>query len=341
MSVADPVKVIVVEDDPRQRQLLEILLRTEGYAVTSAPDGEKGVALVHQVLPELVITDVMMPNVSGFELCRRLRADSLTEAIPIIFLTARKSSKDFDTGFQLGADDYLAKPYQPPDLLARIRTVLQRSRSGGGRNGTAQAAARLHPAHESGRSRTRVMLSGQLSTASVTDVLQTLGGNHLTGKLEIHATEPGVLELSDGRLIRAEVTTPRRTIHGAKAWFRLADCTEGSFELWGLDPDPDGAAEPIFTQTLQSLLMDSAFHRDELRRLRAMFPAEGLTMLRRGELPRGALPIEKQLWHTIGTPLELDALIDELDHPDLEVLKSIIKLMQAKVIGGKPTAVRG
>jgi len=120
--------ILVVDDDPFITRLLEIELRAAGYDVRVANGGEQALELVHERCPELVLADVMMPNMDGFELTRRLRQDSRTATVSVILLTARSLSADKLEGFSVGADDYIVKPFDTPELLARIRGALRRSR---------------------------------------------------------------------------------------------------------------------------------------------------------------------------------------------------------------------
>jgi diguanylate cyclase (GGDEF)-like protein len=120
-------RLLVVDDDPFIARLLEIELNAAGYAVRVANDGQQALEMVAQEIPDLVITDVMMPHVDGFELTRQLRQEPRTAAISIIILTARGLSADKLEGFAIGADDYIVKPFDTPELLARVRGVLRRS----------------------------------------------------------------------------------------------------------------------------------------------------------------------------------------------------------------------
>jgi len=121
-------KLLVVDDDPFIARLLEIELAAAGYQVRVANDGQQAIDLVGQDPPDLVITDVMMPHVDGFELTRSLRQDPRTATISVIILTARGLSADKLEGFAIGADDYIVKPFDTPELLARVRGVLRRKR---------------------------------------------------------------------------------------------------------------------------------------------------------------------------------------------------------------------
>ena len=120
--------ILVVDDDPFILRLLEIELRASGFEVRTASDGAEGLARALQERPDLVLADVMMPNVDGFELTRRLRADPRTAGVPVIMLTARALSADKVEGLAAGADDYLVKPFDVAELVARIRGVIRRTR---------------------------------------------------------------------------------------------------------------------------------------------------------------------------------------------------------------------
>lgn len=120
--------LLVVDDDPFIARLLEIELRAAGYEVRTAHNGEAALELARERCPELVLADVMMPTMDGFELTRRLRQDSRTARVSVIMLTARGLSADKLEGFSVGADDYIVKPFDTPELLARIRGVLRRAR---------------------------------------------------------------------------------------------------------------------------------------------------------------------------------------------------------------------
>jgi diguanylate cyclase (GGDEF)-like protein len=121
-------RLLVVDDDPFIARLLEIELRAASYDVRIASDGEQALTLAQQDCPDLVLADVMMPNMDGFELTRRLRMDPRTATVSVIMLTARGLSADKLEGFAIGADDYIVKPFDTPELLARIRGVLRRAK---------------------------------------------------------------------------------------------------------------------------------------------------------------------------------------------------------------------
>ena len=120
--------VLVVEDDRNIRELLQLYLEKEGYAVTIATDGGQGLQKFRAIHPDLVLLDVMMPVMDGWAVCRAIRAESQT---PIIMLTAKSETEDKITGLRTGADDYVTKPFEMRELLARMEAVLRRSDRGG------------------------------------------------------------------------------------------------------------------------------------------------------------------------------------------------------------------
>ncbi|MGE5679735.1 MAG: response regulator transcription factor, partial [Bacillota bacterium] len=104
-------KIVVIEDDISLRDNIEQLLEEFGYRVLSAEDGKKGIKIIKEILPDLIISDIMMPGIDGYEVLRQLGSDPKTLTIPFIFLTARAEMKDLREGMLLGADDYLIKPF--------------------------------------------------------------------------------------------------------------------------------------------------------------------------------------------------------------------------------------
>jgi two-component system phosphate regulon response regulator PhoB len=120
--------VLIVEDEPAQREVLAYNLEAEGYRVAQSDNGEEALLIVSEGAPDLIVLDWMLPNVSGIEVCRRLKSRPETRAVPIIMLSARSEEVDLVRGLETGADDYMVKPYSVVELMARVRTQLRRSR---------------------------------------------------------------------------------------------------------------------------------------------------------------------------------------------------------------------
>ncbi|MDZ4720176.1 MAG: response regulator transcription factor [Roseiflexaceae bacterium] len=123
MQRKDQRRILIVDDEPGLRELVRINLEHEGFAAIQAENGLDGIAAVREQQPDLVILDVMMPDMDGWETCRKLREFS---SIPVLMLTARAQSSDIVTGLDSGADDYLLKPFNMDELMARIRALLRR-----------------------------------------------------------------------------------------------------------------------------------------------------------------------------------------------------------------------
>src|SRR6185369_16951004 len=120
-------KVLVVEDEKDIRDLIRYNLEQDGFAVLDTDEGELALALVKRERPALVILDIMLPGMSGLEICRAIRQDDETADLPILMLTARAAEVDKVVGLEMGADDYVTKPFSPRELLARIKAVLRRA----------------------------------------------------------------------------------------------------------------------------------------------------------------------------------------------------------------------
>ena len=120
--------ILVVEDEEAIRELVRYNLNREGYSVQEADSGEKALQLSKNKLPDLLILDLMLPEIDGLELCKRLKSDTRTKHIPIVMLTAKGEEADIVTGLELGADDYITKPFSPRVLVARVRALLRRNK---------------------------------------------------------------------------------------------------------------------------------------------------------------------------------------------------------------------
>ncbi|TMV08558.1 phosphate regulon transcriptional regulatory protein PhoB [Ruegeria sediminis] len=125
---SDQPTVLVVEDEPAQREVLAYNLEAEGFRVSRAANGDEALLLVDEESPDIIVLDWMMPNLSGIEVCRRLKSKPETRSIPIIMLSARTEEVDKVRGLETGADDYVVKPYSVVELMARVRTQLRRVR---------------------------------------------------------------------------------------------------------------------------------------------------------------------------------------------------------------------
>ena len=117
-------KILVVDDEVYILHILDFSLGAEGYEVLTAADGDEAIRMARTEKPDLIVLDIMMPKVDGFEACRRLKADTETSAIPVILLTAKGREVDRQMGMEVGADDYIVKPFSPTRLIEKIGSYL-------------------------------------------------------------------------------------------------------------------------------------------------------------------------------------------------------------------------
>jgi len=158
-----PASILVVEDEPAIRELLELNLRHAGYVATSADSAEAARVQLETAVPDLLILDWMLPGQSGVDFARSLRAEARTRELPIMMLTARAQEGDKLQGFDVGADDYVTKPFSPRELLARVRALLRRAAPETGDAPIEIAGLRLEP------ETFRVYANGELLSLSPTE----------------------------------------------------------------------------------------------------------------------------------------------------------------------------
>lgn len=137
-----PVRILLIEDDPDILELLDYILSQQRYKVYSAKNGEYGLKLCKELCPDLIILDLMLPGMDGLEVCKAIRMDPTIPFAPIIMLTAKSQESDIIVGLELGADDYITKPFSPQELCARVKAILRRS---GGLPRHTPSAIRLGP----------------------------------------------------------------------------------------------------------------------------------------------------------------------------------------------------
>ncbi len=123
-------RILVVDDEPEAVELIEFNLKQSGYTVSTATDGAEALKKARSQVPDLIVLDVMLPEMDGFEICKTLRLDASTSRVPIIMLTAKAAEIDRVLGLELGADDYLTKPFSTRELLLRIKKLLARGQAG-------------------------------------------------------------------------------------------------------------------------------------------------------------------------------------------------------------------
>ncbi|MEX0887661.1 MAG: response regulator transcription factor [Phycisphaeraceae bacterium] len=211
----DGPRVLIVEDEQDLLHLLQYNLAREGYAVTTAESGEQGLRLARADPPELVLLDLMLPGMDGLEVCRALKSRQSTQGVVIVMLTARGEEADIVRGLELGADDYITKPFSPRVLLARLRAVLRRRGADAGEEADETASIKagpmtIHP------DRHEVVVAGEPVALTATEfrLLVTLArrpGRVFTRQQIIERVHDGLAAVTD-RSVDVQVVSLRRKL---------------------------------------------------------------------------------------------------------------------------------
>jgi len=203
-------RILVVEDEEALSDILRDALKRHGYKVERAFDGDTGLEMAEKLLPDLIILDIMLPQMDGWEVCRRLKENKKTSAIPIILLTARRDEQDVVAGLDLGADDYIRKPFSLIELAARVRSVLRRSKA----NNNKENSIKIGPL-EMDFERQTVSLWGKNLDLSPTEyhLLEILARNkeRVLSREELLAKGWGYY-LGDSRTVDVHISRLRRKI---------------------------------------------------------------------------------------------------------------------------------
>lgn len=203
-------RILVVEDEEALSDILRDALKRHGYKIERAFDGDTGLEMAEKLLPDLIILDIMLPQMDGWEVCRRLKENKKTSAIPIILLTARRDEQDVVAGLDLGADDYIRKPFSLIELAARVRSVLRRSKA----NNNKENSIKIGPL-EMDFERQTVSLWGENLDLSPTEyhLLEILARNkeRVLSREELLAKGWGYY-LGDSRTVDVHISRLRRKI---------------------------------------------------------------------------------------------------------------------------------
>lgn len=247
-------RILVADDEPSIREILKEVLSERGFLVLAVEDGEKALAAAQVSFPDLVITDVRMPHMDGWALVRRLRSMREFALVPVIFLTVLDSSADRLRGFNLGADDYLAKPFKKEDLVSRVRRALER------RAEIAQTIALPPVLGAPGQP----ALRGRLDQVGLPSLLTMLEAERKNGSLVLsrpNRGEIGRVFLRDGQVVSATLDD-KPALAGAEAVYYLLTWGEGAFEFNAFDV----LAEDTLKRSTNQLLVEGAHLQDEIQR---------------------------------------------------------------------------
>jgi two-component system alkaline phosphatase synthesis response regulator PhoP len=308
------LSILAVDDSPTITAMIKDSFENEGYRVLLADDGVKALKIALEQRPDLIIADIAMPGLDGWELCSQIRSNPFTSFIPFIFLTARAEAPDRIRGLQMGADDYLTKPFAMDELIARVNLIFQRMRKN-------QEAMILQE---------RKTLSGSTSEMALPDLLQLFGLNQKTGVLRISKMGEltGIIALESGRIIGAELGTAR----DLKAIFRLLRWSDAHFEVAPL-PEQSGPAAVV--GEVQEILMEGMRQLDELAALERVYPLEGKKLkLAKTPAPSELSPREEKFLAAVAGlgHATIADLLNALPNTDYEVYRMTVYFLRQGIL---------
>ena len=311
-----PAAVLIVDDSPTIRILLRDELEKEGYRVVEAEDGDVAMTVAVRERPNLVICDINMPKVNGWEFCWNLRKHEDLRYIPFIFLTDRYGVSDRMRGLSIGAEDYITKPFDARDLIQRLDDVLTKRRS------ERRAAV----------TGTEASLMGKIQQFPLPDVLQNINRNGTTGLLEVkQGLKKGQFHLKNGEVINATLGPHS----GKKAFFRLLGWEKGIFEF----REQDTGVEAAFGVSTIRLILEGLKEHDEVRRYQERLPEADRELVLVGVDPdqaQGAYPAPiRSLFDLIRKHGVLRAVLDASPLDDLKIYRAVALLMESGVLKEK------
>jgi len=234
------VRVLVVDDDKHYRELAARVMQEAGFDVITAVNGFEALSLALKHQPNLVLSDVTMPGLDGWQFLRMIRARATLRRTPVVFLTELNSEAERLRGYQFGVDDYLAKPFSNVELIARVERVLERA------NMAEQAAAGG--------------IRGDLTKVSLASLLSLAEMERRTGVLQLASEgESATLHLRDGAVVRIDLPEPHDRLEGIERFFHVLDLHGGRFELIATDV----LAEDVLRVPTHYVLLEHARRSDE------------------------------------------------------------------------------
>ena len=310
-------RILIVEDEPGMIELLTVALEDEGYTISIANNGQQGLKKVDEENPDLIISDVMMPDMNGYDFCEQLRNNPKTAAIPFIFLTAKKDVSDRVRGLNLGADDYISKPFHVVEVVARIKTLMQRVQR-------TRAAIPPPPVAQE----TEAAFAGDLEKISIGELVQTIALTRKNGCLVLTNTgRRGEVYFHEGMVTYADIERKK----GEEAVYRLLSWKNGQFKF---DVGVTAKTSNV-RKTAESLLMEGMRRLDEFNRLLGYFPSPD-SQLEALSLTEGDLGSEElQVLNYVNQYATVMDVIEHSKFGDLKTLQMLVKLHSANIIGVK------
>jgi len=303
-------RILVVEDEPLIAQMLADKLSELYVEVIRASNGVEALGLAWERDPDLILLDIMMPKMDGFEVAKILKSNPKTSHIPIVFLTAKTQVEDRVRGLELGAEDYITKPFNFQELILRIKAIL----------------TRVEAAHAQKASQQIRGMTGRLRDLSLTNLIQFLDMDQKTGILTItRGEERGYIYFDRGRIVNA-LAGPLRA---EAAVYRLLTWAEGdfAFELCGAS----GLAEPAIKMSNQTLILEGMRRLDEAERLRGQLPSPSAVLkvsplLRERLKGKRLAPELERFLELFDGRRDLEAVLRETTMDELRALENVVRL---------------
>lgn len=306
------LSILAVDDSPVITEMIRDAFSAEGYKVMVAQDGAQALRMALENNPDLIIADISMPGMDGWELCSQIRLNPFTSFIPFIFLTARTEAPDRIRGLQMGADDYLTKPFEMDELIARVHLIFQRMRK----------------TQESMLVRGQRTLSGSTKEMALPDLLQLFGLNQKTGLLRISklGLPTGRIAFENGKVIKAELGPAR----GEKALYRLLRWEDAHFDV---EPLLNDERDPGLPVSVEETLLEGIRQMDEIAQMEKDLGLANKRLRVAAPPPESGLsPREAELLRAASGASSLPELLDALPWTDFEIYRMISYFMRKGVI---------
>jgi CheY-like chemotaxis protein len=309
--VAKP-SLLLVDGDAKSLRVLEVSLKKAGFIVTTAENGADALTKVETAQPDLILSDTRMPEMDGFEFCRKLKQNPEWGPIPFIFLTGQKSIEDKIKGLELGVEDYLTKPIYIKEIITRVKILLQK-----------RARDQIQAAPE-GKKESRTKFSGHLADMAVVDLIQTIDISRKSGVIHIRSDEgkSGAIYFRTGKLVDAELGR----LQGEAAVYRMLLWNDGEFEVEFKNIRRRDAID----LSPQALLMEGMRRMDEWgRMLEQLPPLDTVFEVDYHELAERLSEIPDEvngILRLFDGRRDLMGIVDDADFSDLETLNLIGKL---------------
>jgi CheY-like chemotaxis protein len=303
------LRVLVVDDSPVVREMVKDIFLPEGFDVLEAENGEEALKVAWEKHPDLIIADIKMPGIDGWELCNQIRKHPYTSFIPFIFLTEKREVSDRIKGLEMGADDYVTKPFEPGELLARARSIFNRMMK---------------------REEEKIVqskgLHGSTQMMDLADLLQLFGINSKTGILKVTHTrgDVGRIGFVAGRITNADLGN----LKGVKAIRRMLRWGEANFQV---EPLLDERDDQEFQGKLQEVILGARQEEDELKHFQKKLGiGDFIERSDAASSLQGLSKLEARVLAALEEKAgaKVEEVLDLLPETDLEVYKALLSLLE-------------